>query len=176
MFSQINQTESYGRWSLRIAPTDTSALETFLPMRLPMQPMQSLIAGNDAALRLGPDEWLLLMSADSAAAFRERSRSFDRTHGPHASLVEVTHRSVGFEIRGAQATWILNSGCPLDLSDTAFAPGACTRTLYGKVEIVLWRRPHDAPTYYLECWRSFVPHLWSRLMSVAAECNASGAM
>ena len=56
-----------------------------------------------------------------------------------ASIVDVSHRSIAIEIRGARATDTLNAFCALDLDPHAFPIGMCTRTVFGKSEIVLWR-------------------------------------
>jgi len=61
---------------------------------------------------------------------------------PH-SFVEVSHRQTALEIR-VRVEDTLNSACPLDLDVRAFAVGMCTRTVFAKAEIVLWR---TAPTY-----------------------------
>ncbi|MBX9702218.1 MAG: hypothetical protein K2X74_22470, partial [Acetobacteraceae bacterium] len=70
-----------------------------------------------------------------------------------AWLVDVSHRQLGFALAGPDAATALNEGCPLDLDPVAFPPGACTRTLFGKVEIVLWRRGADS--FEIEVARSF---------------------
>ena len=46
---------------------------------------------------------------------------------------------------------------PLDLDQAAFPVGMCTRTLFGKAEIVLWRKADDA--FRVEVWRSFAPYV-----------------
>ena len=62
---------------------------------------------------------------------------------------------------------LLNEGCPLDLDAAAFPPGRCTRTLFGKAEIVLWRRDVDA--WRVEVARSFAPYLLALLREAAAD-------
>src|SRR5690606_3314701 len=117
-------------------------------------------------------EWLVLLGSEGARRFAQRSAQFDWSTAPPSSVVEVTHRSLGLELSGPRATWVLNGGCPLDLSDERFPPGTCTRTLLGKVDIVL-HRAHDAvPCFYLECWRSFMPYVWNRLKTAISECVA----
>ncbi|MBV1705422.1 MAG: sarcosine oxidase subunit gamma, partial [Hyphomicrobiales bacterium] len=48
-------------------------------------------------------------------------------------------------------------GVALDLSADAFPVGACTRTVFEKAEIVLWRT--DPGRFHVEVWRSFAPYL-----------------
>jgi sarcosine oxidase subunit gamma len=43
----------------------------------------------------------------------------------------------------------------------------CTRTLFEKSEIVLWRTAPD--TFHIEVWRSFAPYVTALLAEVARE-------
>lgn len=157
------------RWAVRVSPTERSGLERLLGVSLPTEPLRAYDSTNGSALWLGPDEWLVLMPPEAGTAFRERYASTDRNLLPPCSIVDVTHRNAGIVLRGASAAWVLNAGCPLDLSSPAFPPGTCTRTLYGKAEIILWRREEPTAAYHIECWRSFLPYVWSRLQLAAAE-------
>lgn len=84
---------------------------------------------------------------------------------PH-SLVDISHRQTGIAVSGT-AAGMLNAGCPLDLDLAAFPAGMCTRTLFMKAEIVLWRT--DAERFHLEVWRSFAPYVWEMLTVVGRE-------
>jgi sarcosine oxidase subunit gamma len=120
-------------------------------------------AGNGAALWLGPDEQLLLApeGVDIAAAVEPAVRDL-----PH-SLVDVSHRQTAFQVSGSNATLLLNAGCPLDLDESAFPVGMCTRTVLAKAEIVLWRTSRDV--FHVEVWRSFADYVSSFLAEVARE-------
>ena len=108
--------------------------------------------GDTWIARLGPDEWLV--GGPEADADLLQGRIHEALAGLPHSLVDVSHRNVGIDVSGRQAAAVLNAGCPLDLSETAFPPGSATRTLLGKSEIVLIRAT-AAPLYRVECWRSF---------------------
>jgi sarcosine oxidase, subunit gamma len=128
------------------------------------QPCRAAAAQGRAALWLGPDEWLLLAPAGDAERL---ARSIGQALGdePH-SLVDVSHRNVGFAVEGDGAADLLNEGCPLDLDLSAFPVGMCTRTVLGKNEIVLWRTA--IARFQIECWRSFA--LYNRMfLQQAAE-------
>jgi sarcosine oxidase subunit gamma len=63
-------------------------------------------------------------------------------------------------VTGDFAAELLACACPRDLDIEAFPVGACGRTLFGKAEIVLWRR---APrNFHIEVWRSYAEYvtLW----------------
>jgi sarcosine oxidase subunit gamma len=112
-----------------------------------------------AALWLGPDEWLLIADGDDAATIGELLESV--LEGTAHSLVDVSHRQIGLVAAGSAAARVLNAGCPLDLDPHAFPVGFATRTLFDKVEIVLWRRAEA--TFHVEIWRSFAPFLAASL-------------
>ncbi len=115
---------------------------------------------DGAALWLGPDERLLLgpehrqssIIAEIAAALGD---------APY-SLVAVGHRNVAMELTGTASSLVLNAGCPLDLHETAFPVGMCTRTVLARAQIVLWRTGPER--FYLNVWRSFLPYVWEFLV------------
>lgn len=118
---------------------------------LPSQPCRAAEHGIRAALWLGPDEWLLL-------GFGEPRTEY--------ALVDVTHRQLGFRLAGHHADTLLAAGVPLDLAASAFPVGMCTRTLFDKVEIMLWRR--GATEWRIEVARSFASYLCDMMAAVIA--------
>jgi sarcosine oxidase subunit gamma len=122
--------------------------------------------GSRATLWLGPDEYLLLAAANEAAEplAAALERALDGL--PHA-LVDVSHRQTAFEIYGPHCEHLLSGGCPLDLDLTRFPVGMCTRTIFGKADIVLWRT--EPKTFHVEVWRSFNEYLAGVLAEVARD-------
>jgi sarcosine oxidase subunit gamma len=116
-----------------------------------------------SALWLGPDEWLLIADNADAAGIGGVLESV--LEGTAHSLVDVSHRQIGLIASGPAAARVLNAGCPLDLDPRAFPVDFATRTLFDKVEIVLWRRAET--TFHIEVWRSFAPHLAGSLAEAA---------
>jgi len=114
-------------------------------------------------LWLGPDEWLLI--ADGADATDIVGVLESVLDGTAHSLVDVSHRQIGLIASGPAAARVLNAGCPLDLDPHAFPVGFATRTLFDKVEVVLWRRAET--TFHVEVWRSFAPYLLGSLAEAA---------
>jgi sarcosine oxidase subunit gamma len=124
-----------------------------------------------AALALGPDEYLLLIPEDETTSFlAELGRTLEGR--PH-SLVDVSHRQVALELTGAHVDWLLAAGCPLPLDVEAFSVGACTRTVFAKAEIVLWRTAPE--TLRIEVARSCCRYVVDLLGEVAREAPAAGA-
>ena len=107
------------------------------------------------ALWLGPDECLLLLpEPERDAALADLTTALAAT--PH-SLVDISHRQDRLIVEGCASENLLNAGCPLDLDQAIFPVGACTRTVLGKAEIVLWRTGSSA--FHLEVARSYVPYV-----------------
>jgi sarcosine oxidase subunit gamma len=121
--------------------------------------------GSRAALWLGPDEHLLLAADGEGAAIESTlSRALD---GHAYSLVDVSHRQVGVGVHGPRAEWLLEAQCPLPLNLRDFPPGMCTRTVFGKAEIVLWRPAEQV--FRLEVWRSFATYVVELLREIDRE-------
>ena len=132
---------------------------------LPLKPCRAETQNDRAALWLGPDEWLLIAGGNGAASLAASLKS--AVAGKPASLVDVSHRQAGLVVAGARAGDVLSAGCPLDLELDAFPLGMCTRTLFGKAEVVLWRTAAD--TFRLEVWRSFAPYVVALLTTAIAD-------
>ncbi len=125
-------------------------------------------AGTRASLWMGPDEYLLI-DADAAAVPAMAALSQALAPVAHA-LVDISHRQIGFEIKGQHAEAILAGGCPLDLDIGSFPLGMCTRTIFGKADIVLWRTAGD--TFHVEVWRSFSDYFVALLTEIARDIVA----
>lgn len=152
------------RYALRGSPAAAGAIGAVFGPRPPLDACRASVAGERAALWLGPDEWYLIAPDGDAAALAASLSA--ATAEPHA-LVDISHRNVGLILKGPRAVDVLNGACPLDLSETAFPVGMVTRTLYAKAEIILWRTGLD--TFRLEFWRSFAGYITGLLVENARE-------
>lgn len=137
---------------------------------LPPQINRASQDGGVAALKLGPDEYLLVADegrADEASTAALAGRIEQALGAVPHSLVDVSHRQTGILVSGRFAADILSCFCPLDLALEAFPVGMATRTIFEKCEIVLWRR--EAETFHVEVWRSFAPYVLSLLETARRE-------
>ena len=155
------------RFILRGGAAVRAAAEAAAGVGLPAEACRALTRGERAALWLGPDEWLL-MAPETEGAALATSLQMALANVPH-SLVEVSHRQSGCELRGPRAAILLSAGCPLDLDESAFPIGMCTRTVLAKAEIVLWRTAQQS--FHLEVARSFVAYV-SEFLAEAARASA----
>jgi len=155
------------RWILRAAPAAQAAAAGPLAVALPAQSCRSARSAGRAALWLGPDEYLLLaplaQGAALAAALEQALAGL-----PHC-LVDVSHRQIALEVQGPHAATLLSAGCPLSLDHDDFPPGACTRTVLGKADIVLWRTGEEV--FHLEVWRSFASYVADFLAEAAFDVD-----
>ncbi|MDI7860481.1 sarcosine oxidase subunit gamma [Rhizobiaceae bacterium n13] len=152
--------EAASRISLRARAEDVGALSKGLGLALPVKPKTSATAGERTALWLGPDEWLVI--DQSGADLVAVAASSGALH----SATDVSHRNTAVIVSGPGAAAAINSGCPQDLALAVFPVGACSRTIFGKAEIVLWRMAEDK--FRVECWRSFSEYVFG-LLSEGAE-------
>lgn len=143
------------RLSVRADPEAAAAIGGAVGVPLGEEPCRATVAGDRAALWLGPDEWLLLAPDGDGSALMAAAIGGLGEHA--ASIVDVSHRTVVIEVRGARAADALNAFCALDLDPRAFPVGMCTRTVFGKSEIVLWRT--GVETFRIEVGRSFVTYV-----------------
>ena len=148
------------RLALRAPDKSLAALSKALGVKLPSSPKSSVSKGSRTALWLGPDEWLVI--DDGANDPLEDCARVKVLH----SAVGVSHRNVGISVSGPAAAATVNAGCPQDLSLGVFPVGACSRTILGKVEIVLLRTGKES--FRVECWRSFSEYVLGFLEQAGA--------
>lgn len=143
------------RASLRAPADAVASLSSALGVSLPTRPKTSATGAGITALWLGPDEWLLIgPEGTDFIGLAGRSGTFH-------SMVDVSHRNIGILVEGPGARVAVSSACPHDLTEASFPVGACTRTVFGKMEIVLYRESEE--TYRVECWRSFADYCFGML-------------
>lgn len=110
--------------------------------------------GARVALKLGPDEfWLIVPEAEGGAV---RAALETAVAGRACSLVDISHRQMGSVLSGPDAALVLSSGCPLDFDLRAFPVGMATRSVFHKIEFMVWRMGPDL--FRIEVARSFSPY------------------
>ncbi|MGI2031081.1 sarcosine oxidase subunit gamma [Rhizobium panacihumi] len=153
------------RINLRVRAEDVAALSAALGVYLPLKPKTSASANGRTALWIGPDEWLVIAESggEVGSALVEAAARSGALH----SATDVSHRNTAILVSGPGAAGAINVGCPQDLSLKAFPVGACSRTIFGKVEIVLLRTAGDA--FRVEVWRSFSDYAFGLLAEGARD-------
>jgi sarcosine oxidase subunit gamma len=152
------------RYALRAQAGDVAICSQALEFKLPDRPKTSRNAGDVHALWIGPDEWLIYGPQDSSLG-----RKLGNLPGS-VSAVDISHRNTAVIVSGTSARNVLAAGCPQNLNEDAFPVGACSRTIFGKVEVILHRTGHSE--WRVECWRSFSEYVWD-LAADSLKLNAS---
>ncbi len=118
---------------------------------------RAIVDGDRTVLWLGPDEFLLFATDCNIPG-----------------AVDISHRDTAIEVSGPRARWVINAFCALDLHLPVFPVGMCTRTVFGKAQILLWRTSED--TFRIDVARSFAPYVWACLEETGREfLDGSGA-
>lgn len=152
------------RVSLRGGSSDVQALSKVLGLELPMSPKTSASnAQGRIAAWLGPDEWLIVDEDGDPLADLGKA---DVLH----SAVDISHRNTAILVSGMGARATLESGCPQNLGDKDFPVGSVTRTVLGKIEVVILRTGET--DFRVECWRSFSDYAFGMLSEAAKDCLA----
>ena len=121
--------------------------------------------GALAALRLGPDEWLLLCPrAEEPGLAAELRRAFTGFSGAAAPIGNGT---LAIDASGPRVRTFLAKGTGLDLHPRAFAPGRCAVTGFGKIRVTLWHR--DSDRFSIFVGRSFARSFWDWAVDVGRE-------
>lgn len=165
----ISEIAGLGRAILRCREADITLVSGRIDLGLPSQACLSESGGGLSGLWLGPDEWLLL---SFSPADRWTSELEAKLEGIVHSLVDVSDRQIALAVRGSRAEMILARGCALDLSPEAFPVGMCTRTMFAKTEVVLWRTETDS--FHVEIARSCARYVETLLRQAESEPEVIG--
>ena len=156
------------QWLLHGHPHDAAALAAATGLRLPTTLLTAAEAGGWTALHLSPDEWLLVAAdGGGGAALADRLAA----SGIACSLVDVSDRSLAIELEGTLAADALAGACPLDLE--RLPGGCCTRTLFGKVTVLLHRTGERWRLDYPRSLDGYVTALLGAVGQDAAEAAAN---
>lgn len=120
---------------------------------LPIVP--NTTARNEALLAfwLGPRSWLLFAESASSplADFIEKRDALNAARG---ALFDLSASRVAYRLAGKRATDVLATGCPLDLHPRAFPASHCAQSVFGRVNVLLYKSD-NAPTFTILVARSF---------------------
>jgi sarcosine oxidase, subunit gamma len=145
-------------------------VERLFGVTLPLTPNTSTRTAAWLALWLGPRSWLLLASAGAATA--SISVDFeacrDALNAGGGALFDVSAGRVAFTLRGDGAATVLASGCPLDLDVRVFPPGHCAQSVFGHVNVLLYRHA-QASAFTVWVATSLAADLWHSFCAAAAE-------
>ena len=148
-------------------PKFADAIERVLGLRPPVKPTTA-VGGADfpRLLWLGPDEWLVL--TEDALKETTLEQLTETLVGQHFQVVDVSDARAVFGLTGPRARNVLEKGCPLDLHSRVFGAGRSTRTVVGRVQIIL-HQVTEVPHYDIYVQRSLAEYLWAWLEDARLE-------
>lgn len=153
------------RLSVRAGANAVILLGDAYGLAFPKEACRAATNGARSALWLGPDEWLLIAPDGEMPALG--AWMADALAMQPASIVDISDRNCAVEVKGHRAADVINAFNPLDLDARSFPIGMCTRTIFGKAEVVLWRTAPDS--FRMEVWRSFLPYVLGSLAEATRE-------
>jgi sarcosine oxidase subunit gamma len=129
--------------SVRVDPATPAAdaIEDVLGARLPRAVGEVTGHGPHHVLWLGPDEWLIVSTADRGALVDTLA---DAVTGEHAAVVDVSANRALLELSGPAARAVLEKGCPTDLHPREFRPDMAVATTLAWVPLLLWQVGPDS--------------------------------
>jgi sarcosine oxidase subunit gamma len=130
-------------------------------------PADSAGSTVDGALRilcLAPGEWLVV--ANAVGTLEDHLRRWNRSP-PSGGIaaVNVTDAFAIIRVRGRRSRAVLSKGCGLDFHSSQFPAGACARTLFAKVALIV--DCVGAECFDLYCGRSYQAYLQAWLTDAA---------
>ncbi len=154
--------------SIRVDPASSAAsrLSAVIGSPLPARCGETTVAGQNTALWLGPDEWLVI-AADNNDLVPNLTSALADDPG---MVVDLSANRTTIELTGPSARAVLEKGCPVDLHPRSFAPGHAVSTLVGPIPVVLWQL--DDQTYRLLPRASFADYLARWLLDAMSEYGA----
>ncbi len=153
------------RIGLRAGEDAAVRIGAALGLDLPGAMLRTSAAGDVEALRLGPEEWLVLAAGTDGEKLVAKIE--EAAAGAHVAAVDLSHRFAEILVSGAAARDVLAAGCPLDLDPSVLPLAFASRSLLGKSEIVLQWLGDDR--FRLLVNRSFADYCWRFLENAAAE-------
>lgn len=160
----VSLMEEKARYNLRLKSKDIAAIKKDSGLKLPAKIGGSSRDKKTTIIKLGPDEWLVIAELQEA---KKLSKSLAKIAEKFiCSITEISHRNVAFEIKGEEASRLVNVGCPLDLSLEKFPVGKGVRTIFESTPIILLRT--GAHHFHMESWRSFGPYLRDYFLRVVS--------
>jgi sarcosine oxidase subunit gamma len=137
-FAEIREHPFVAQVDVRVRADEAAfgAIERAVGVRPTTTPNRS--AGSESGARilwLGPDEWLVVDSAQAPASLESLLATAIASFGGTAVDVSA-HRTI-FELSGPAARDLLASACSIDLDPRVFGPGVCAQTMLARVDVVL---------------------------------------
>ena len=159
--AEIREMTSRGMIDLRGNAGDgkfTSAVKDVLGLDLPTTPRTSVAWGDNLALWLSPDQWLILCPRAKAAELLAALRS--ALAGVHSFAVDVSDMRTIIRVEGDAARSLLLKGCSLDLLSSDYETGTVRRLRFAEIAALLHVVSEKPDTIDIYVFRSYADYAW----------------
>ncbi|WP_180982528.1 sarcosine oxidase subunit gamma [Methylocella silvestris] len=129
----------------------------------PVNGPKTIAAGGFDFVGVGPSRWHAISRGDGRA---ERRAALAAAALESATVLDVSHGFVTFQLSGRSVVEALAKLAPIDLGEQGFAPGACAMTQIHGMSVQL-RRRLDGGFYECAVPRSFAGSLYHALTDAA---------
>ncbi|MEW1776375.1 sarcosine oxidase subunit gamma family protein [Streptomyces sp. NPDC086777] len=140
-----------------------------LGLHLPLEPDTVVHAGEVTAVRLGPDEWLVVGRPGTEQDLEGRIRAAAGDAPGAVAVTDVSAQRTTLLVGGPRARDLLAHGCALDLHPRAFGPGRCAQTMLARAQVVLVARDETRAGFWVLVRSSFAGYLADWLLDAAVE-------
>jgi len=136
--------------------------------------MPDVRKATGSVLWMSPDELLLLMPYDEAAA--AVATLTDKLSGVHHMAVDVSDARTLFRLEGNTAREVLAKGAPVDLARDQFRVGDLRRTRISHIAAAFWQSGAEPDVFEIICFRSYANYLWEWLEESSREGSMPGVL
>ena len=144
----------------------SSTVAEALGLELPVTPKTAHRGHGRTLLWLGPDEWLVVSTADQDGELDVRLA--DALDHVHHAVADVSHSRAVIGLRGPNARDVLMKGTNIDLHPRQFGPDSCIQAHLGRCHMLL-HQLDDSPSYDVYIHRSFAVYAWKWLCDGSRE-------
>ena len=116
----------------------------------------TMTSGDSRVFWLGPDEWLIVASAEDTLGLLTRLR--ESLSGQHASVTDMSGGQIALRLAGPGVRDVLAKGCTLDFHPHKFKVGTCAQSGLAKANVLIGL-VDDQPVYEIVVRRSFAEYL-----------------
>ena len=158
---EIREMASRGMIDLRGNAGDskfTSSVKDVLGLDLPATPRTSVAWGDNHALWLSPDQWLILCPRSKTAEVLAALRS--ALAGVHSFAVDVSDMRTIIRVEGDAARSTLLKDCSLDLMSSDYETGTVRRLRFAEIAALLHVVSGKPDVIDLYVFRSYADYVW----------------
>ena len=156
-----------GHLNLRGDPNNEAFVDTVmqvLGVPLPLVPGTCTVGGETSLYWLAPNEWLVIVGADTELEIEARLR---QTLRGHYAIVDVSGGQTLVRLSGEAVAMVLKKSSVYDFHPDHFPVGRCVQTTFAKATALVSKTADNS--FDLVIRRSFADYLFRWIVDAASE-------